>query len=255
MPGWTTFAGFSAVVLVALLALSRLTTRRAAAPKALPPAGTDARDPRVGQPMANATPGDLSPGVLLANVALSQGLFCGLLLAGAVIAAIPPAALGVAPEPGSVGLPALVRGLALGVGLYVATEVAGAVVERTGLDADDGLRASLAPGSALGWGVLFLGVLPVVAVFEELLFRAALVGALSAGFPVSPWLLVVGSSLAFGLGHGMQGYGGMVVTGGLGLVLGAAFVLTGSLLTVVVAHYVVNALEFLVHEGAGIEWL
>jgi uncharacterized membrane protein len=38
-------------------------------------------------------------------------------------------------------------------------------------------------------------------------------------------------------------------------VLGAAYVLTGSLLAVVVAHYLVNALEFVVHEGLGIEWV
>jgi membrane protease YdiL (CAAX protease family) len=44
---------------------------------------------------------------------------------------------------------------------------------------------------------------------------------------------------------------GVVVTGVLGFVLAAAFVLTGSLLAVVVAHYLVNALEFVVHEGLG----
>jgi uncharacterized membrane protein len=37
-------------------------------------------------------------------------------------------------------------------------------------------------------------------------------------------------------------------------VLAVTFVLTGSLLVVVVAHYLVNALEFVVHEGLGFEW-
>jgi hypothetical protein len=41
--------------------------------------------------------------------------------------------------------------------------------------------------------------------------------------------------------------------GALGFVLAAAFVRTGGLL-VVVAHYLVNALEFVVHEGLGLEW-
>jgi predicted Abi (CAAX) family protease len=46
----------------------------------------------------------------------------------------------------------------------------------------------------------------------------------------------------------------VLVTGTLGLVLAAGFVLTGSLLAVVVAHYLVNALEFVVHEGLDVEW-
>jgi membrane protease YdiL (CAAX protease family) len=101
--------------------------------------------------------------------------------------------------------------------------------------------------------VLLGGVLPVVAGFEELLFRGVLVGALSVGFDVSPWLLAVASSVVFGLGHGAQGRLGVLVTTSLGLVLAAAFVLSGSLLLVVVAHYLVNALEFVVHEGFDVE--
>jgi hypothetical protein len=39
------------------------------------------------------------------------------------------------------------------------------------------------------------------------------------------------------------------------MVLAAAFILTGSFVVVFVAHYLVNALEFLVHELLGIEWV
>jgi membrane protease YdiL (CAAX protease family) len=60
--------------------------------------------------------------------------------------------------------------------------------------------------------------------------------------------------VAFALGHGAQGPAGVAATGVLGFVLAAAFVLTGSLLVVVVAHYLVNALEFVVHEAPGTEW-
>jgi membrane protease YdiL (CAAX protease family) len=96
--------------------------------------------------------------------------------------------------------------------------------------------------------VLLVVVLPLVAGFEELLFRAALVGGLAAGFGVSPWPLAVLSSAAFALGHGAQGRVGMVVTGVLGFALAALFVVTESLPAVVVAHYLVNALEFAVNE-------
>lgn len=50
---------------------------------------------------------------------------------------------------------------------------------------------------------------------------------------------------------GAQGRLGIIVTGLLGFVLAAAFVLTESLLVVVVAHYLVNALEFAGHELFG----
>jgi membrane protease YdiL (CAAX protease family) len=45
-----------------------------------------------------------------------------------------------------------------------------------------------------------------------------------------------------------------VVTGVLGFALAAVFVTTGSLVAVIVAHYLVNALEFVVHEGFGVDW-
>jgi membrane protease YdiL (CAAX protease family) len=81
------------------------------------------------------------------------------------------------------------------------------------------------------------------------------IGATTAGFGTSVWALAVVSSLAFALGHGAQGRAGILVTGSLGFVLAAAFILTESFLVVFVAHYLVNALEFVVHELLGIEWV
>jgi len=109
----------------------------------------------------------------------------------------------------------------------------------------------LAPASAGGWALLLGVTLPIIAVVEEFIFRAAAVGATTSAFSTSPWALAVVSSVAFALGHGAQGRVGVVVTGGLGFALAAAFVLTNSLLVVVIAHYLVNALEFAVHEGVG----
>jgi membrane protease YdiL (CAAX protease family) len=191
---------------------------------------------------------------LLANVAVSQGLFCALLLVGAWYAEIPLWAFGAGP--GTTGPPAVAIGIGLGVGLYVANEAGAAVGSRFGLDVGDGqrLRGALAPDTRLGWALLLLVVLPVIAGFEEMLFRGALVGVVAAGYGVSPWVMAVVASGAFALGHGAQGRLGVVVTGALGLVLAAAFVATGSLLVVIVAHYLVNALEFVVHEGLGVEW-
>lgn len=192
-----------------------------------------------------STPTDYPPHLLLANVAISQALLGGFLGLGAWYAEIPPGALGLslADVPTKIGL-----GVALGVTLYVVNRVGSSVSKQFGLVPDEELRESLTPRSLVGWVLLFAVALPLIAGFEEFLFRGALIGAVAAGFDVSPWLMASLSSVTFGLGHGAQGRLGIIVTGLLGFVLAAAFVLTGSLLVVIVAHYLVNALEFVGHE-------
>jgi len=210
-------------------------------------------DPRPAADRA-VDPSSLSTGALLANVAFSQGLFALLLLGAAVYTAIPASALGIEFSVAYLET-GLAIGVAAGIAIYVVNELAAATATHFGFDHDETLRDLLAPDSVGGWLVLLLGVLPIIAVFEEFLFRAALIGVpAAAGFGLSPWLLAVGSSVAFALGHGMQGSVGIVVTGLLGFVLAAVFIVTGSLLVVVVAHYLINALEFVVHEGLGLEW-
>lgn len=296
MTRWTAFAGLTGVVLILLLGLARLSAAQFSStqqPERRERAGGDGdgdEDFRWGpEDAAPAAPsryhsvGDtdttlstperspiavaearaaMSAGALLANVALSQGLFGAMLVAAAVWADVPAAALGLVPW-------ATVTDVALGVGLgtalWLASETAGKIAERVGVEVDEALRGALAPDTAVGWAVLLLAVLPTVALFEEFLFRAALVGALSAGFDAPawlpatvagldswPWLLAAGSSLAFALGHGAQGRAGIVATGVLGFVLAGGFVLTESFVLVAVAHYVVNALTLVVHEGLGV---
>lgn len=196
--------------------------------------------------------------VLLANVIVSQGMLGAVLLGAAVLTEVPWSALGVTNTPWSTGLPAVAAGLCLGIALYVADEAVAAQLDAAGIDYSESLREGLTPETTTQWFLLLAVVLPVVAGFEELLFRAALIGAVPAGFPVSPAVMVVLSTVVFGLGHGLQGLGGILVTGLLGSVLGIAFYLSGSLLLVVVAHYVVNALEFLLHQWLEIDtrrWL
>ncbi len=202
---------------------------------------------------ANADPRSLSTGELLANVALSQGLFALVLLGAVIYTAIPADALGIEFSVAYLEQ-GLVLGTVFGLVLYVANELSAAAATRFGFEHDEQLRELLAPESKRGWLALLVIVLPIIAVFEELLFRAALIGVISAGFGVSPWLLAVVSSVAFALGHGMQGSVGIIVTGALGFVLAGIFILTGSFLVVVVAHYLINALEFIVHEGLEVEW-
>ncbi|WP_435335338.1 CPBP family intramembrane glutamic endopeptidase [Haloarchaeobius sp. TZWWS8] len=249
MANWDAFASVTVIVCGLLLFLAYQTTVASRVEPPLPGERVFAPDSH-----RRAEPQGYSPAMLLVNVALTQGLFLGILVGAAVLSGVPRAALGVGPA--GLGTIPLAVGGVLGVVLYVANRLGSSLSERLGLSGDDDdLRSQLAPSSARGWAVLMLGVLPTVAVFEEFLFRAALVGALSAGYGISPWLLAVASSLAFAVGHGMQGPAGIVVTGAVGFVLAAVFIHTGSLLAVVVAHYLVNALEFVIHEGLGVEWL
>lgn len=195
----------------------------------------------------------ISTGLLLANVVLTHGLLAVVLLGAAGLTAIPWPALGIDATALSTGLPAVGWGVALGLALALANGLLAANLDRFGLEHSDALRSALAPDGPVGWGVLLLVILPLVSLFEELLFRAVLVGALATWSGLSPWLLVVPASIAFAAGHGLQGKGGVLVTGLLGAVLAVAFVLTNSLLLVIVAHYVVNAVEFLLQEWLGVD--
>lgn len=198
-------------------------------------------------------PVELSPALLLANVLVTQGVLAGIVVGGIVLFEIPGSAVGLGSGPWVWGLDALGLGLALGVGLWLGSEGAGRLADAAGVTYDEGLREMLAPDTAAGWLLLVFVVLPIIAGAEELLFRAALVGVPAAALEVSPWVFVVASSALFALGHGAQGRVGIAATGVLGLALGAAFVLTESLVVVVLAHYVVNVLEFGVHELVGLD--
>ncbi|WP_144799174.1 CPBP family intramembrane glutamic endopeptidase [Halorubrum depositum] len=263
MPNWAAFALATAALTLSLLYLTRRSQRllerariadsrsEVDVEREFEGERDDADAPPDGRPV-------LTTRLLLANAATSQTVGFVVLVAVAWWTAVPAAAFGIGgahptlgfPAFASLGSPALAGlGVAAGVGLAAGNEAAARLGTRAGLAPSDRLRAAMAPGTAGEW-VLLLGVaLPVVALFEEALFRGALVGALAAGFAVDPWLLAVGSSVAFGLGHGAQGRLGIAVAGALGLALAGLFVATGSLLVPVVAHYVVNAAEFAAHEG------
>lgn len=258
---WAAFAGVAVAVTLLLLLLARASQVAVGTPPATPGevrwldrlddgadhlAVGDAPDPAPASPFeaSMASSDGMSSAALLVNVAFSQGLFGVILVAGAWFTGIPASAFGVSGPT----IEALVVGIGFGLVLSLGNGVAGAAASALGHDPSEDLRTMLAPDSLAGWALLLGVVLPLIAGFEELLFRGALIGVLHAGFGWSPWLLALVSSVAFALGHGAQGPIGIVVTGLLGFVLAAGFVLTGSLLVVVVAHYLVNAVEFVVHE-------
>jgi membrane protease YdiL (CAAX protease family) len=198
---------------------------------------------------------ELTTGVMFANVVVTQGAVVVILAVAAWYFSIPSEALGFSTEIwtnteqfSTEVAPTVGLGAAFGLVLWVGNELSTRLADAVGAASDESVRKLLAPDSPVGWVGLLGVVLPLVAVSEELLFRGALVGVAAAGTGISAWLFAVVSSLAFALGHGAQGKVGVVVTGALGFVLAAGYVLSASLLLVVGAHYVVNAMEFLVHE-------
>ncbi|WP_340100791.1 CPBP family intramembrane glutamic endopeptidase [Salinibaculum salinum] len=293
MPGWVPFTGLTAVVVLLLLGLARLSQQAVSDQPALPdgdepiatpdtPAPAETPSTESTAPDAGVTDGDavtitgeietesgpvqpvedspsatqqFSTGALLANVALTQGLFGAILVAGAWYYEIPLWALGLTETAVGTGTLAVSIGIVFGVLLWTANEISATVADAAGATYDESLREMLAPDTVPGWLLLLGVILPTIAVVEELLFRAALIGVPAAGFDISPLALAIFSSALFALGHGAQGKVGIAVTGGLGLVLAGGYILSGSLLVVVIAHYLVNALEFLVHEGIGADRL
>ncbi|QLD86430.1 CPBP family intramembrane metalloprotease [Natronomonas halophila] len=270
MTRWAVFAGITLTALVLLLLLARASqsvvggryvTRDEQRWLDRLPDGADHLDTGAAPEPDRKTPAEttldsgqeLTTTALLANVAVSHGLFAALLVGGALMADVPASAFGITADPIGSGLFGVGVGIAVGIAISLANTLAAGLVDIFDSDPSEELREMLAPETARGWVLLLGGVLPLIAGFEELLFRGALIGAMAVGFGVSPWLLAVLSSIAFAAGHGAQGGLGIVVTGLLGFALAAVFVLTNSLLVVVVAHYVVNAVEFVVVEGLGWE--
>ncbi len=219
MAYWVAFAAFALLVTAGLVALTRAS------------AG-----------VLDGAADEVPARELLLQTALSQALAGAVLVAAVWLAEVPVDSLGatVAPELAGVGV-------AAGLALAACNEGAMRVLDAAGLGYDDELREALTPKNTVEWLVLLFVALPIVAGFEELLFRGVLVGAFSVGFGVSPWPLAAASSVVFGAAHTAQGATGVVVTTLLGFALAAAYVLTGSLLAAFVAHYVVNAAEFAVH--------
>lgn len=266
MAQWLPFLTVAVFVLVAVLVLSRLSQRaiqeqddRAVnqdrSETALH-ASPDSETETAGQAspnIENSQHVELTAGMLHANLAVTQGLVISILLAAAWYFSIPARAFGVTGDQASTGVVAVLGGLVFGLALWTANEISTALADAVGAAYDEVVRELLAPATKRGWAVLFGGVLPLIAISEELLFRAALIGVPNATFEVSVWLFAVASSIAFALGHGAQGRVGVVVTGVLGFVLAAGYILSGSLLVVIVAHYVINAMEFIVHEYFQIE--
>ncbi len=73
---------------------------------------------------------------------------------------------------------------------------------------------------------------------EEILFRGYLIWY--AATWIGPWPAVLVTSVSFGLGHWYQGRSGVLKTGMVGILAGALYVATGSLLWPIILHAAVD---------------
>lgn len=102
------------------------------------------------------------------------------------------------------------------------------------------LIRNILPRNRNEWLLVVLAFLPPVAM-EELLFRTLLIGLFQTIIPLP--LLILVTSVIFGLMHQPQGRLGMIGAGAINIVFCLLFLWTGELLIPLVAHYTVNLLQ------------
>jgi membrane protease YdiL (CAAX protease family) len=106
---------------------------------------------------------------------------------------------------------------------------------------DNPLEGMLGAGSSL-W--LFLIVVIVAGGVREELQRAFLLHRFRGDLGM-PWMGLLITSLAFGLGHTLQGFDAAIATGALGATWGAMYLTRGSALASMVSHSLFNSGELL----------
>jgi membrane protease YdiL (CAAX protease family) len=110
---------------------------------------------------------------------------------------------------------------------------------------------NILPRRPVEWFWLALAFWPAVAM-EELLFRSLWLGVFQDLVPLL--ILIIGTSIVFGLMHQPQGILGMLIAGLLNIFLGLLFVWSGELLLPLLVHYIINLLQVLAASRQR-EWL
>ena len=134
------------------------------------------------------------------------------------------------------------------IAVFLVVAAAGTLVDQNGYRLIAELPGYPALGgmpaiSSAAWNWIDLTVgLALVAVVEELVFRGVMLEVLRR-YTTSTVLIVVVSSLLFGLIHWSGGLHAVVVTSIIGAVFMVGYLAGGSLLPVMLAHFVINFID------------
>lgn len=187
----------------------------------------------------------LSPAELVARL-----LLVGLCLGLAWLSGLPASQLG-----WTSAHPLQSIGLGLAIGLVSQVVVNGLMyvaIRRFGRNIYSPLVIrNILPRRPIEWLWVALAFGPAVAM-EELLFRTLWLGVFQDVAPLL--LLVLGTSLLFGLMHQPQGMLGMLAAGSLNILLSLLFIGSGELLLPLTTHYVINLLQVIAASRQR-EWL
>ncbi len=105
------------------------------------------------------------------------------------------------------------------------------------------LMGNILPRRPLEWVLVPLAFGPAV-LMEELLFRSLLLGSFWDILPLP--LLVMATSILFGLMHQPQGQLGIIGAGSMNILLSLLFIGSGELLVPLTSHYTINLLQVVV---------
>lgn len=172
---------------------------------------------------------------------IEEWLLTAVVAAGWMVLGRTAGTLGLVPEAGILAL--------VGYGLTVLAVVYLLLQSRTILGSPAKMavvRRQLASASAIiprnrEEGIAFRFLSVTAGICEEFLYRGFLLAYFWGLFPGLPmWVGVVLGAACFGFGHLYQGWGGVVKTGTLGLILGGLYWLTGSIWASILLHSVID---------------
>ncbi|WAT17497.1 CPBP family intramembrane metalloprotease [Aurantiacibacter sp. MUD11] len=134
-----------------------------------------------------------------------------------------------------------------------------ALVQAMGLPAPDpSFVLELVTESPAMFALWVIGVAWFAAGFgEELLWRGFLMDRLErlGGLRGRVWLVLVVQAVLFGMPHAYQGWGGVIVTGMVGLLLGWVRIMQrGNLWAVIIAHAAVDTIMMVLAYGGKLGW-
>jgi membrane protease YdiL (CAAX protease family) len=104
------------------------------------------------------------------------------------------------------------------------------------------LIRNILPRQTHDWLLVALAFLPPVAM-EELLFRTLLIGGFQTIIPLP--LLILATSVIFGLMHLPQGKLGVLISGVINVLFCWLFIWSGQLLLTLAVHYTINLLQLI----------